>query len=172
MAGVLAGKCGGRVKAAVPAPRPRPLSALQAHAPTMPPPLRFVGAHGGARSLRDYAGHGLVLNFWATWCPPCVAEMPALAQLARVLAAAGIQVLPVSEDRGGVDVVRAFYAARGIVGLPVLLDVQSRAMLALGLDGVPTTLLIDRTGREVARVQGAMQWAAPDAEAQVARMVG
>ena len=171
MAGVLAGKCGGGARAAVPAPPPRPLSALHVHPPTMLPPLRFVGPDGGARSLRDDAGEGLVLNFWATWCPPCVAEMPALAQLARALARSGMRVLPVSEDRGGVDVVRAFYAAHGIVGLPVLLDVQSRAMLALGLDGVPTTLVIDRMGREVARVQGAIQWDAPDAKVLIARLI-
>ena len=172
MAAVPAGKCGGQARAAGPVPPPRPLPALQAHLPTRPPPVRFVGPDGGVRRLRDEIGHGVVLNFWATWCPPCVAEMPALAQLARALAGRGIRVLAVSEDRGGADLVRAFYAAHGISGLAVLLDVQPRAMWTLGVEGVPTTLLINRAGGEVARAEGALRWDAPEMLARVAALIG
>ncbi len=169
MAAVPPGKYGGQARAA---PPPRPLSALQVHPPTLPPPLRFVGPNGGVRRLRDEIGHGLVLNFWATWCPPCVAEMPALAQLARALAGRDIRVLPVSVGNGGADVVRAFYDAHGITGLPVLLDVKPSAIYALGVDGVPLTLLINRAGREVARMEGALRWDAPDTLARVVQLIG
>ena len=112
-----------------------------------------------------------MLNLWATWCVPCVAEMPALDQLARALQPNGVTVLTVSLDHGGAEQVRAFFAAHAIRSLPVLLDPHSSSMAALGLDGIPTTLLIDRAGREVARVSGSVDWAAPQAASLVAHLV-
>ncbi len=140
----------------------QPLSALHAIAPPSPPAdITWVTADGVHRTLADYAGRGVVLNLWATWCVPCVAEMPALDELARAVAADRIDVLPLSSDRGGVPVVQKFYADRGIKDLPVLLDPQSAASHALGLRGIPTTLVIDRTGRELGRLEGAAAWAEP-----------
>ena len=147
------------------------LSALQ---PTEPPaallPLRFQTVEGETRGLADYAGRGILLNLWATWCPPCVAEMPALDQAAALLAPE-IAVLPVSADRGGAATVRTFYARHGIRNLPILLDPGSETLQALGLTGLPTTLLIDRLGRERARLQGSAQWAAPQAIETIRRLV-
>ncbi len=177
LAGAIAGKFLWPGNAALPAPEPaapalQPISALRAHAPTALPPQHFVRADGTSAALSDYAGRGVVLNFWATWCTPCVAEMAALERLARALAARRVAVLPVSEDHGGADAVRPFYAGRGIRDLPILLDPHMQAMAALQLDGIPTTLVIDRTGHEVARIQGAVHWDAPDAADVIGRMVG
>ena len=96
--------------------------------------------------LDRFRGHGLVVNLWATWCVPCVTEMPALDALSRTLAPSGALVLTVSLDRGGADAVRPFFAAHGIRSLPVLLDPHSASLAALGLDGIPITLLIDKAG--------------------------
>lgn len=150
----------------------QPLDTVRAHAPTALPALPFGDADGRPVGLDRYRGHGLVVNLWATWCVPCVTEMPALDALSRTLEPSGIRVLTVSLDRGGAGAVRPFFAAHGIRSLPVLLDPHSRALAALGLDGIPVTLLVDRDGREVGRLQGPVDWATPEAAVLVRRLVG
>ena len=131
------------------------------------PEIRFTTADGAARTLHDYAGQGVVLNFWATWCVPCVAEMPALAQLASLLGETRVAILPLSSDRGGAPAVERFYREKSIQGLPVLLDPRGEASRAFGARGIPTTVLIDAQGRERGRLEGAADWASPDAVAAV-----
>ena len=125
--------------------------------------LHFTDADGVARSLADYAGKGVVLNLWATWCVPCVREMPALDDLAKLVAGDGIVVLPVSSDRGGAAVVERFYGEHGIAHLPVLLDPMGAMARGLNLRGIPTTLLIDKQGQQVAWLEGSADWSSPDA---------
>jgi peroxiredoxin len=131
------------------------------------PDVRFTLEDGTARTLRDYAGLGIVLNFWATWCVPCVAEMPALATLSGLVQGAKVAVLPLSSDRGGAAAVEKFYREKGIEGLPVLLDARGDAARAFGVRGIPTTVLIDSHGRERGRIEGAADWADADAVAAV-----
>jgi len=146
------------------------LSKLAVGEPTALPDLHFNGADGAAHTIAEYAGHGVVMNFWATWCVPCVAEMAALDELARQVAG-GIAVLALSSDRGGTPVVERFYRERGIRTLPVLLDPRGEAARALGARGIPTTLLIDRIGRERARIEGAADWAAPESIAAIRKAI-
>ncbi|HEY0419607.1 MAG TPA: TlpA disulfide reductase family protein [Acetobacteraceae bacterium] len=155
------------------APRPQPLgSIVEQDPPRIPAEASFTDEAGAPATLASFAGKGLVVNLWATWCAPCVAEMPALQALARIVAAEGILVLPVSSDRGGAEVVRQFYAAHDITALPVWLDPKGEAGRAWGARGLPTTLLIDRQGRERARLEGAADWASPDTVAAVRRLTG
>ena len=135
------------------------LSGFQPGAPAAPPDFHFVLPDGTERHLSDYAGQGVVLNFWATWCIPCVAEMPALDEAARALAANRIAVLPLSSDRGGAKAVERFYAERGITTLPILLDPRGEAARAFAAKGIPTTVLIDRAGQDRGRMEGAVDWA-------------
>lgn len=147
------------------------MAALRPTDPPRPlPAISFVDGDGAAHALSDYAGKAVVLNLWATWCPPCVAEMPSLAALARS-ARRDLVVLPLSSDRGGATVVERFYHAHGITGLPVALDPKGHALEALGARGLPTTLIIDRQGRERARLEGAADWAAPEALAAIRTLV-
>ena len=96
------------------------MSALKLSDPPLPvPPIAFTDGDGATYGLEKFAGRGVVLNLWATWCAPCVAELPSLAALARALGPAHVVVLPLSSDRGGAPVVRRFYQERGIVGLGV-----------------------------------------------------
>lgn len=140
--------------------------------PAIPAAATFQEADGTLRSLGDYAGKGLVVNLWATWCVPCVAEMPELQDLARKVAGDGILVLPLSSDRGGAEVVRRFYTSHRIDGLPVLLDPRGEAGRAWGARGLPTTIVIDRQGRERGRVEGAIDWASAATVAELRRLVG
>ena len=117
------------------------LSRLQSVDGATVPEFRFSTADGTVRTLADYAGQGVVLNLWATWCVPCVAEMPALDALARLVAGDGVAVLALSSDRGGAPPVERFYRDKKIQTLPVLLDPRGDAARALGARGIPTTLL-------------------------------
>jgi thiol-disulfide isomerase/thioredoxin len=145
---------------------------LAANPPAPPPATAFIDAEGARKTLADYAGRGLIVNLWATWCAPCVAEMPALQGLARTVAAEGILVLPLSSDIGGAEAVRKFYAEHAITGLPVMLDPKGVTARAWGARGLPTTLIIDRQGREHGRLEGAVAWTDPDTIAAIRRMVG
>lgn len=131
------------------------------------PEIHFTTADGVARTLADYRGKGVVLNFWATWCVPCVAEMPALAKLAERVHDAEVAVLPLSSDRGGAPAVERFYQQRNVEGLPVLLDARGEAARAFGVRGIPTTVLIDRNGRERGRLEGGADWSSDEAVAAV-----
>lgn len=136
------------------------------------PPLDFSlhDAEGGEVRADAFRGRGLVLNFWATWCPPCIREMPALANLAAALADQRVGVVAASQDRGGAPVVQAFYARNGIHGLAVWLDPRGAAGRVFGVPGLPTTLILDAEGREVARLLGAAEWDKPAAIAAVRRL--
>lgn len=143
-------------------PRAAELARLMPLTPPRPAPdIVFHTADGAAKRIADYAGKPVLVNLWATWCPPCVAELPSLAAFARTLAPDGIRVLPVSADRGGAKTVEAFYAAHAIAGLPVLTDTDSALMHAFGASGLPTTYVIDDAGRIVGIEEGGMDWTAP-----------
>ena len=131
------------------------------------PEIHFALADGTARTLADYAGQGVVLNFWATWFVPCIEEMPALAVLADRLQGKNVVVLPLSSDRGGAQAVERFYREKEVEGLPVLLDARGDALHAMGGRGIPTTVLIDRNGHERGRLEGAADWGSDTALAAV-----
>ena len=139
--------------------------------PADAPDILFVDTRGIQHHLSEFHGHGMVINLWATWCAPCVAEMPSLAALARTLAPADVAVLPLSSDRGGADAVQAFFTAHNIIGLPVLLDPHGAAARAFGAQGIPTSIVIDKQGQQRARLTGSADWSTPDAAATVKRLV-
>ena len=139
--------------------------------PAPPPAISFVDVNGKTHTLAEFKGHGLVVNLWATWCAPCIAELPSLAKLARTLAPDDIAVLPLSSDHGGKPAVEAFLSGHKIEGLPVLLDPEGEVLRAWHARGIPTTLLIDREGRAQARVEGSADWADPAAIALVKKLV-
>jgi thiol-disulfide isomerase/thioredoxin len=140
--------------------------------PAAPPAATFTNAEGAPHTLADFAGSGLVVNLWATWCAPCVAEMPALQGLAEAVAKDGILVLPLSADFGGAPAVRKFYAAHQITALKIWLDPKGAVGQVWGVRGLPTTLIIDRHGREQGRMEGAVDWTNPATLAAIRRLVG
>lgn len=123
----------------------------------------FFNGEGEEVRLSDYRGTPLVMNFWATWCAPCVAEMPSLDRLKGLLADSGIDVLAIDEDRNGEKVVPKFYETNNIENLDILIDRKMALVKAAGISGLPTTLLIDAEGREVATVVGEAEWDSSEA---------
>ncbi len=126
--------------------------------PASAPNLKFTNAAGAPKTLADYPGHGLVINIWATWCGPCVAELPSFAAIAPHLAADNILVLPISVDLSGAPTVQNFYATHHIQNLPVLLDPQSNTTDTLNAEGIPVTIIINQVGQLTARIDGAANW--------------
>lgn len=122
------------------------------------PAIRFMDASGRVMTLEDFRGRVVVLNLWATWCTPCVAEMPTLDRLQQQLGEADAIVLALSIDRGGQEAVKEFYAKTGVSNLKVFVDPTMRAQSDLGILGLPTTLIIDREGRERGRLVGPAEW--------------
>ncbi len=139
---------------------------------SVPPAIAFTDASGRKLGLADFHGHGVVLNVWATWCGPCVDELPTLASLAPKLQPAGILVLPVSIDIQGAAVVQPFYASHGITGLPILLDPDGTVMDRLESQGIPITVIINPAGRMVARLDGAADWDTAGCVAMIQQLAG
>ena len=130
--------------------------------PTTPPrpvPEVTVETRTGEKvRLPDLKGRPLLINFWATWCGPCISEMPALDALAAERAGTPLMIMAVSEDRKGEAVVGPFLKKLQLTHLPIYLDPETKALGAFRSDALPTTVLIDRNGREIGRLMGAASW--------------
>jgi len=146
------------------APKDRPplggavASFVLADRPEPAPEITFSDAAGNTLRLADFRGKVVLLNLWATWCAPCVKEMPALDRLQAKLGGPDFAVLALSIDREGLAKVQPFFAQNRIASLPPYLDQGGRAPAAFGARGLPTTLLIDRDGRVIGRQEGAAAW--------------
>jgi thiol-disulfide isomerase/thioredoxin len=135
---------------------------------TRPVPARpvvaidFNDAEGRSRSLADFNGKIVLLNLWATWCVPCRKEMPALDRLQASLGGLDFEVVPLSIDRGGIAIVRKFYDEIAIRHLGMYADVAGQTIRWIHAMGLPTTLLVDRAGREIGLVIGPAEWDSPE----------
>jgi thiol-disulfide isomerase/thioredoxin len=120
--------------------------------------VRFEDEQGRPRSIADFRGKIVLLNVWATWCVPCIKEIPALDHLAAALNDADFEVVAVSIDRRGIDTVRKAFRDRDVRRLPIYIDRSGEALRTVRAVGLPASLLLDREGRELGRAAGAAQW--------------
>jgi len=141
---------------AAPAERGFTFTALEA--PRELPELRFVNGDGREMTVAEFNGRTVLLNIWATWCVPCREEMPALDRLQAKLGGPDFQVVPLSIDREGLPAVKAFYEELGLEALGIYVDQSGKAGRKLNALGIPTTLLVDRKGRELGRTVGPAEW--------------
>lgn len=139
-------------------------------APKPVPAFSFTDAKGATRSLADFQGRLVILDFWATWCEPCRVEFPALDALQEKLGGKGLAVVPVSLDRGGFPAVDKFYQSTKIRSLDRYLGATALSG-QLGLRGLPTTLIVDAAGREIGRVEGTLPWDDPAIVAQLEKLL-
>jgi peroxiredoxin len=110
--------------------------------------------------LSSLRGKVVVLNFWATWCPPCREEVPSMMRLNRAMAGKPFQMLAVSEDEGGKETIEKYFSTSGTM-LPALLDTGQKVGQRYGLTGVPETFVIDTKGVILKKIIGAMDWSDP-----------
>ncbi|MYG51560.1 MAG: TlpA family protein disulfide reductase [Rhodospirillaceae bacterium] len=125
----------------------------------------FADATGKSVTLERYRGRILLINFWATWCGPCVHEMPTLDRLQAALGGPDFAVLTVSLDRKGMAAVGPFWEEQGYQHLPVLLDSRWKTARRLGVSGLPATFLLDRKHRILGYLLGPAEWDSPQAKA-------
>jgi len=124
-------------------------------------------AGGGQKTLADFKGKPVLVNLWATWCVPCVKELPTLAKLAAA-APGGLQVLAISQDMEGAKVVQPFLKDKGIALHPYH-DRDNVLMLALKEASLPVSILFDSEGKEVWRISGDLDWTGAKAKALLAQ---
>jgi thiol-disulfide isomerase/thioredoxin len=142
-----------------------------AAAPGAPVALGFVDGAGAARSLADWRGRVVLVNLWATWCAPCIEEMPALDRIAGRLGGPDFEVLAIAVDRQGETVVRPFLEKLGLSRIALHLDPTNAVVRTLGAPGLPISVLVDREGRELGRVLGAAEWDSPAFETLLRRAI-
>jgi thiol-disulfide isomerase/thioredoxin len=156
---------------AAPAPREDPYKYLSWKALPAPlPDLSVTGPDGAAVPLAGFKGKTVLLNLWASWCRPCIEEMPALARLQRDLGSADFAVVAVSIDHKPEEG-RAWLKAN-TVDLPFYSDPEAKLFDALKAPGVPLSVFVDKDGQEVGRIGGAVPWDEAKARALIAKARG
>ncbi len=129
--------------------------------PAMPPSLTISDGTSMPLPLSHWRGQVLLLNFWATWCVPCVKEMTFLDRLQGDLKGMPILVMPISEDRGGIATAKPWLVRQKLTFLRPFADPGAVAANMLNVQGIPTSFIVDKKGRLVQRVQGPFEWDSP-----------
>jgi thiol-disulfide isomerase/thioredoxin len=127
------------------------------------PEITFKDEADTPLSLSQWQGRVVLVNLWATWCGPCRKEMPELAELQSRLGSQDFEVVAISIDRQGADIARPFIENVGAEALKLYLDPTTNVLSEFRAVGLPATMLIDRSGREVGRMFGPADWASPEA---------
>jgi thiol-disulfide isomerase/thioredoxin len=145
-----------------PAPAPAPSGSDVTQAGKQIPTAEIRNGDGAAARLSDLKGKPLLVNLWATWCVPCIKELPTLDALAA-RDGTKLQVVVVNEDLEGARVVTPFLQKRPLKNLKPWLDTANALMIPLKASSLPTTILYDANGKEVWRVSRDMDWTGPEA---------
>jgi thiol-disulfide isomerase/thioredoxin len=128
------------------------------------PDVTFTAPDSGDYSLQEIAGVPTLVNLWATWCAPCVKELPTLDRLAAAnFSGEELAVVTVSQDKAPPASLEAFFVKHGIRHLGLYQDPQMKLSAALGAQVLPTTILYDADGREVWRYVGDLDWSGEEA---------
>lgn len=124
----------------------------------------FETAKGGSRTIEDFSGKVMLVNFWATWCPPCRKEMPYLDNLRAEMRNDDFDVIAISMDRASVEKIERFYMSADLRNLDIYREPTLRIGTEAGILGMPVTIVLDRRGREIARLQGEAKWDSSEAK--------
>ncbi len=139
-----------------------PPSAVEIVRPVMPPQdissLIITDIEGMPVHLAAYFGRIIVLNLWASWCPPCRREMPSLSRLADLVDPDQITVLPLAFDKANPARAQRFFKRAGITNLPVLLGDGENLKAVFGQGLLPTTLILDKVGQHIYTAKGEANW--------------
>ncbi len=172
-AGLAVGLWFSREKIAAPAPAPVSWQDPAQLAPTMKleaaealPSMRFTTMEGREITIAQMKGHPLVLNFWATWCPPCVKEMPSLDKIAKDYEAQGLVVVVASLD-ASVAEARDYLVNHRLGTVRPVMDAGSTQFYRLKNAALPVTLLVKRDGALAERLDGFHDWSKPELRAKL-----
>jgi thiol-disulfide isomerase/thioredoxin len=131
------------------------------------PDLPFLDVEDRLANFSDFKDRVLLVNFWATWCAPCVKEMPSLDRLQATIGKDKLIVLPLSLDGPSRPKVVPFYEEKGLINLGIFFDKGRKVMQAADVSILPTSILVDRQGRELGRLEGEADWDKPEAVALI-----
>ena len=153
------------------------IAAIQVPQKSTPvPDLAFNGPDGKPTSLSAMRGRTVLVNLWATWCPPCLLEMPALAKLQKTLGGPDFEVVTVNIDTRNLDKPKEWLAKKDIAGLAYYADPEAKVFqdlrAAKKAEGMPVSLLVDPQGCELATLQGPAEWAGTEALALIRTTLG
>jgi len=131
--------------------------------PRIVPDIKLLDKDENELNLSTFYGKKLLaLHFWATWCAPCLTELPTMSMLKSKIESDKFTIIPISVDRGNPEKIKSFYNKANIDHLEIFLDQQMIAARSLRINGIPATILIDKDGFEVARVIGDRNWSDPN----------
>ncbi len=132
----------------------------------------FVHEDGGDGFLADYEGKYVLLNFWATWCAPCRAEMPMLSELQTELGSDAFEVVTLATGRNMPPAIKKFFAEIEVDNLPRHQDPKQKIARDMKVLGLPITVIIDPEGQEIARLRGDADWSSDSAKAILTELIG
>lgn len=132
----------------------------------------FTDPDGGEYSLSDWNGKYVLVNFWATWCAPCRAEMPSLNSLQDEFGGEDFEVVTIATGRNTLAGIERFFGDENITSLPILLDPKQKLAREMAVLGLPISVILNPEGQEIARLRGDAEWYSDSARAIVAEMIG
>ena len=134
--------------------------------------VAFISEDGQDMTLADFEGKLVVLNFWATWCAPCRHEMPLLSALQEEMGGDQMEVVTIATGRNPLPGMQRFFEEIGVDNLPLHTDPRQSLARAMGVLGLPVTVILDPEGNEIARMQGDADWSSENAMAIMETLIG
>lgn len=140
--------------------------------PCRPAAFTFYSSDGRTHTLQSFRGQPVLLNLWATWCTPCVREMPSLLELDRTGSPGGVRVIALNQDINGERAAAPFLEKNGWSNLGLWLDQKNNAARALRVPGLPVSFLFNSDGLMVARLAGEADWSSAAMAGILYRLAG
>lgn len=149
--------------------KPAAVSAAKAIEGSAAPDFTVKDLDGKDATLSSLKGSVVLVNFWATWCPPCKEEIPSMIRLNQAMAGKAFRMLAISIDEGGKEAVGNFF--KGSRELPVYLDTDAKTSQLYGTTGVPETFIVDKQGIIQKKIVGGMDWGSPEVIAYMDELI-
>ena len=131
----------------------------------------FIDETKNNKFFSDYKGKYVLVNFWATWCVPCRREMPSLDELQKELGSDTFEVVTIATGHNHLPAIKNFFKRVKITNLPILLDPNQDLAQEMSIFGLPSTVILDPSGREIARLRGDAEWSDGNAFAIISALV-